>query len=297
MNEIKSKLVALEAKVDAKLFAVMRGPDGKWYREDGTEANSVGDFKTVGGAAATAGAVGGGLVADRAIMNRYGGGGSGMAVRKSAYRSAGRDLMESGRAMGGRAIDAGNDGFRAGQRSWRATKPGAFGRVAQSERAYRPIKPGGLLYRLRKAIGTGLGVATGGKLKFSQEIKERLVELASPLGEFNQTYRQQQASAKAAARDARLAFRKAKANYKSYRDSIPDDAIVDAAREKLVRESHIMRGAGVGAVAGAASGTAVALRRLRGGLFGAAVLAPATAVIGAGLGAQIGGRIRKKKSQ
>jgi hypothetical protein len=169
MNEIKSKLVALEAKVDAKLFAVMRGPDGKWYREDGTEANSVGDFKTVGGAAATAGAVGGGLVADRAIMNRYGGGGSGMAVRGSAYRSAGRDLMESGRAIGGRAIDAGNDGFLSGQRSWRATKPGAIGNKAGTT---------GLFGRFRKALGKGLAVATGGKLKFSQEIKARVVELA-----------------------------------------------------------------------------------------------------------------------
>jgi hypothetical protein len=55
MNEIKKKLVALEAKVDATLFAVtgytgsvrgqrrsiVRGEDGKWYREDGTEAKSV----------------------------------------------------------------------------------------------------------------------------------------------------------------------------------------------------------------------------------------------------------------
>lgn len=168
MNEIKSKLVALEAKVDAKLFAVMRGPDGKWYREDGTEANTVGDFKTVKGAALTAGAVGGGLVADRALMNRYGGGGSGMAVRGAAYRSAGRDLMESGRFMGGRAIDAGNDGFRAGQRSWRATKPGAIGNKAGSM---------GLFGRLRKALGTGVRIATGGRLKFSQQIKERLIRL------------------------------------------------------------------------------------------------------------------------
>lgn len=182
MNEIKSKLVALEAKVDAKLFAVMRGPDGKWYREDGTEANTVGDFKTVKGAALTAGAVGGGLVADRALMNRYGGGGSGMAVRGAAYRSAGRDLMESGRFMGGRVLDKANEGIAAGQRSWRATKPGAFGRVAMradgsTSMFTNPTKPGGLLYRLRKAVGKGLTVATGGRLKFSQEIKKRLVRL------------------------------------------------------------------------------------------------------------------------
>lgn len=285
MNEIKSKLVALEAKVDAKLFSVYRGPDGRLYNDDGSEANSVNDFKTVKGAAVTAGAVGGGLVADRAIMNRYGGGGSGMAVRGAAYRSAGRDLMESGRFMGGRAIDAGSDGFRAGQRSWRAMKPGAIGNKAGAT---------GLFARLRKALGTGVRIATGGKIRFEDQVRARIVELASPLGEFNQTYRQQQASAKAAARDARLAFRKAKANYKSYRDSIPDDAIVDAAREKLFRESHIMRGAGVGALAGGAS-AGLALRR--GGLAGAAFLAPATAIIGAGVGAQIGGRIRKKKSQ
>jgi hypothetical protein len=169
MNEIKNKLVALEAKVDAKLFAVMRGPDGKWYREDGSEANSVNDFKTVKGAAVTAGAVGGGLVADRAIMNRYGGGGSGMQTRMAAYRSAGRDAMETGRFYGGKAMNAGNEGFRAGQRSFRATKPGAIGNKAGNM---------GLFGRLRKALGTGARVATGGRLKFSAEIKQRLVELA-----------------------------------------------------------------------------------------------------------------------
>jgi len=168
MNEIKKKLVALEAKVDAKLFAVMRGPDGKWYREDGSEANSVNDFKTVKGAAVTAGAVGGGLLADRAIMNRYGGGGSGMPARMSAYRSASRDAMETGRFYGRKTQGAVNDGLRAGQRSFRATAPGAIGNRAGNM---------GLFGRLRKALGTGARVATGGRLKFA-EIKKRLVELA-----------------------------------------------------------------------------------------------------------------------
>jgi hypothetical protein len=176
MNEqIKNKLVALEAQVDAKLFAVMRGPDGKWYREDGTEANSVDDFKSLKGAAVAAGATGAGLGAlagDRAIMNNYGGGGSGSAVRGAAYRSAGRDAMETGRFYGGKVMDAGSDGLRAGQRSFRATKPGAIGNKAGNM---------GLFGRLRKALGTGARIATGGRLKFAAEIKERLVELAENL--------------------------------------------------------------------------------------------------------------------
>jgi hypothetical protein len=173
MNEIKKKLVALEAKVDAKLFNVMRGPDGKWYREDGTEANSVGDFKSAKGAAVAVGAAGAGLGAlagDRALMNRYGGGGSGMQTRMAALRSAGRDAMETGRFYGGKAIDAGNDGFRAGQRSFRATKPGAIGNKSGSM---------GLFGRLRKALGTGARIATGGRLRFGAEIKQRLVEMSS----------------------------------------------------------------------------------------------------------------------
>jgi hypothetical protein len=174
-EQIKNKLVALEAKVDAKLFAVMRGPDGKWYREDGSEANSVDDFKSMKGAAVAAGTAASGLGAlagDRAIMNRYGGGGSGMAVRGAAYRSAGRDMMETGRFMGGKMINAGNDGIRAGQRSWRATKPGAIGNKAGST---------GLFGRFRKALGKGLAVATGGKIRFEVQVKGRVVELAENL--------------------------------------------------------------------------------------------------------------------
>lgn len=169
-EEIKNKLVALEANMDAVLFA-MRGPDGRYYNEDGSEVNRVGDFKTVKGAALTAGAVGGGLVADRAIMNQYGGGGSGMAVRGAAYRSAGRDAMESGRFMGNRAINAGNDGIRAGQRSFRATKPGAIGNKAGGM---------GLFGRLRKAVGTGVRIATGGRFGFS-EIEGRLNRLSGQI--------------------------------------------------------------------------------------------------------------------
>jgi hypothetical protein len=172
MKEIKNKLVALEAKVDAKLF-------GNWYagmpprrvpaditdeeldKLGGVAANPA----RLGVTAATLGAGYGGLVADRAIMNRYGGGGSGMAVRGAAYRSAGRDAMESGRFMGNRAINAGNDGFRAGQRSFRATKPGAIGN--------RKGKTG-LLGRLRKAVGKGVAVATGGKVRFEDQVKARI---------------------------------------------------------------------------------------------------------------------------
>jgi len=169
MKEIKNKLVALEAKVDATLFAVMKGPDGRYYNEDGSEGAQGGLKLRGSGIPTAAGLAVGGYAADRAIMNNYGGGGSGMQTRMAAYRSAGRDAMESGRFMGNRAINAGNDGIRAGQRSFRATKPGAIANKSGSM---------GLFGRLRKALGTGARIATGGKVRFEDQVKARIVELA-----------------------------------------------------------------------------------------------------------------------
>jgi len=161
MNEIKNKLVALEAQVDAKLFNVMRGPDGRYYTEE--ERNGIGLRGT--GIPAAAGAAIGGYAADRAIMNRYGGGGSGMKTRMAAYRSAGRDVMETGRFYGGKAIDTGSEALTAGQRSWRATKPGAIGNKQGKTKT---------IGRLRKALGKGAGVLSGGRIKFEAQVQDRI---------------------------------------------------------------------------------------------------------------------------
>jgi hypothetical protein len=84
------------------------------------------------------------------------------------------------------------------------------------------------------------------------------------------------------------------------------------AAEKLRKESHILKGAGIGGLAGAAGGVALALRKhgkgLKGGRFrdhlkvgkgGYMDDALAKGVVGAGLGlgvgAEVGGRIRKKE--
>jgi hypothetical protein len=136
---------------------------------------------------------------------------------------------------------------------------------------------------------------TGGRFGFS-EIEgrlKRLIEMSSPLADFNRTYNESEAMSKAAAADARAAYKVARNDYKYYRKGVTMDPVVESAREKLRNESHIMRGVGIGAVGGAV-GAAAGAAKLRmhpvlGGIYGAT-----SGLIGAGVGAQIGGRIRKK---
>jgi hypothetical protein len=142
-TEIKNKLVALEANMDAVLFRRM-------YEE---EEERGGALKAGLGAAAVTGAGYGAYRADKAIMGNYGGGASGPGVRASAYRAAARDGMDTAGA-----------GYGAGKKAYQ--RGGAQGM--------------GLFAKLKRSLGAGAALMTGGRVRFEQ-IQGRLdslIELA-----------------------------------------------------------------------------------------------------------------------
>lgn len=173
MNDmIKSKLVALEAKIDAKLFATYRGPDGKFYQEE--DGSALGTGLKVGAAGAALGGAGyGAMKADQAIMGRYGqrnllplgsmepgsprsismrsaapatttpGSLQAGVSRRDAYRQAFTDAKNT-------AVSKGNQGWQAGKQAFRA---GAT-EVGNTTNVFT---------RLRRALKVGSRIATGGR--------------------------------------------------------------------------------------------------------------------------------------
>jgi len=142
-TEIKKKLVALEANVDAVLFRRM-------YEE---EEERGGALKAGLGAAALTGAGYGAYRADKAIMGNYGGGASGPGVRASAYRAAANDAGQTAGV-----------GYEAGKKAWQRSGG----------------KGAGLFSRARRVLGGATRAMTGGRFGF-EEIEgrvNRLIELA-----------------------------------------------------------------------------------------------------------------------
>lgn len=157
-EEIKNKLVALEANMDAVLFRRM-------YDEEEQPGMGVGGALKVG---AGLGALGAGAygakLADQSIMRKY----SMMpgVGRGDAYRQAGMDAMDAVKGYGSQAKDAvtGSDGYKAGAKAWK--RSGAQG--------------AGLFSRLRRTLGGATRALTGGRFGF-EEIEgrvNRLIELA-----------------------------------------------------------------------------------------------------------------------
>ena len=141
-TEIKKKLVALEANVDAVLFRRM-------YEEE----ERGGALKAGLGAAALTGAGYGAYRADKAIMGNYGGGASGPGVRASAYRAAANDAGQTAGV-----------GYEAGKKAWQRSGG----------------KNAGLFSRARRVLGGATRAMTGGRFGF-EEIEgrlNRLIELA-----------------------------------------------------------------------------------------------------------------------
>lgn len=167
-SRLKSRMLAFEAKQDLHLFGVYRGPDGKYYRADGEEAKTVDDFKSVGGAVRGAAAVGAGVGAvagGRALMGRYGAD-QATSFRKGVQataRGVGRDVAGAvGTAKGfvGNKINVGAEAFRKGV----IRDKGKF--------ANRSILRG---------VKGAVSAVTGGRVRFSEKVKNRLVELGSKL--------------------------------------------------------------------------------------------------------------------
>jgi len=270
----KRKLIELAAKADGtvKELGLLPTRNRPEYDEAGNfngMRESVDGTKTVAGAVGTLGVAGGAVAANSAIQGSFGGQGV------ESWKQAGRyGVNEAKVAASG--LYNNNSAVRTG-------------------RAFVKRKGRGLIAGLGKIAARLKGFDSKVRIKELAAAAESVVhELASPIGEFNQTHREHR-------RGARTAFRAARQNYKDSQRGGIGDPVMDAAREKLNRESHVRVGAGVGAGVGAVAaplGVLRAARGMRGGLKSkighAVLLAPAGAILGAGLGVEVGGRIRKK---
>jgi hypothetical protein len=164
-EEIKKKLVALEANVDAVLFRRM------YEDEEQQSGMGVGRALNIGvGAAALGAGAYGAKIGDQAIRRKYGmmpGVG-----RREAYRRAGIDafdfLDKNGMADASRQAErlkaTGRQGMAAGQKAW--SRAGAQG--------------AGLFSRLRRVLGGATRAMTGGRFGFEaiEGRVNRLIELA-----------------------------------------------------------------------------------------------------------------------
>ena len=168
MNDIiKSKLVALEAKIDAKLFA---GRD--YYDQEERPKRGIGGGLIVP-AALVGGAGYGAYRADQAIMGRYGqrnllplgsmepGSPRSISMRSAAPANVTPGPMQAG--VGRRAAyqqaftDAKNTAMSKGQQGWQA------GKQAYRAGAAEVGNTTNVFTRLRRALRVGSRVATGGK--------------------------------------------------------------------------------------------------------------------------------------
>jgi hypothetical protein len=174
MNDmIKSKLVALEAKLDAKLFATYRGPDGRYYHDD--EGSALGTGLKVGAAGAAVGGAGyGAFRADQAIMGRYGqrnllplgsmepGSPRSISTRSAAPANVAPGSLQTGvsrRAAYGQALtDAKNTVMSKGQQGLQAGKQAFRAGAAEVGNTTN------VFTRLRRALRMGARVATGGRI-------------------------------------------------------------------------------------------------------------------------------------
>lgn len=171
MNDmIKSKLVALEAKIDAKLFAV-RGPDGRYYEQE-ERGRGIGGGLIVP-AAVVGGAGYGAMKADQAIMGRYGqrnllplgsmepGSPRSIGMRSASPLNAAPGPMQAGVGRGAAygqaftdaknmATSKGMQGYQAGKQAFRA----GADEIGNTKNVFT---------RLRRALKVGSRVATGGK--------------------------------------------------------------------------------------------------------------------------------------
>lgn len=179
MNDmIKSKLVALEAKIDAKLFAgSVRGQRSELYGEDERRRLTRESLGRGSGLIATAGLVGGAgygaMKADQAIMGRYGqrnllplgsmepGSARSIGMRSASPLNVAPGPMQAGVGRGaayGQAFtDAknmvtskGSQGLQAGKQAFRA----GADEIGNTKNVFT---------RLRRALKVGSRVATGGK--------------------------------------------------------------------------------------------------------------------------------------
>lgn len=157
-KEIKRKLVALEAEVDAVLFR-----RNMYGEEEEQQGMGVGTALKVG---AGLGALGAGAygakIGDQAIRRKYGmmpGVG-----RRESYRRAGMDAMDAVKGYGASAKTAGTAGMAAGKNAFYANAS----------------KGGGMLRGLWGGLRKGLRVMSGGRIRLS-EIEARLVEMTKAI--------------------------------------------------------------------------------------------------------------------
>lgn len=166
-EEIKKKLVALEAEVDAVLFRYM-------YEDEEKQGMGAGTALKVGAGLGALGA--GAYLGDRAIMKKYGWPNRNLPskIRQSmgpgierggAYSRAANDAMDAAKGYGQAAMNQAKPGMQAGMKAWQ--RSGAQG--------------AGMFSRLRRVLGGATRALTGGRFGFS-EIESRLNRLIEMSG-------------------------------------------------------------------------------------------------------------------
>lgn len=160
---------------------------------------------------------------------------------------------------------------------------------ANNLRAARSVKHGS---------AGGFALEANLKPELAEIFMKRLHEFVSPLGEFNKGYAQEQESARATARLAKLNYRNAKREYKYIKQGVSDNPAIADLQQKLHDESYVRRGAGVGAGLGLLGGAAAGAGGFaRGGTPGMLLGSAVGGLLGAYGGVQVGGRIRKNKEK
>jgi hypothetical protein len=234
----------------------------------------------------------------------------GPGLRKAAGDAVAKAGGQFGPTVGGVAKNVANKGLLKGAAALRNGASGLAG-----------------LRRKLHGFGSGAGPQEFGSAgqRRLQRVEKGIREFSSPMDEFNRTYGDQRKLAKDSLKEARGAFRDAKAGR---------GPVMEGARAKLRKESHAVRGAAVGALAGAGLGvvggraldrkiakgvvkvvdrvarkkgrmvniTPGSVAKRAGGLakpslIGDAANAYGGASLGAAAGVQVGGRIRKKEKQ
>ena len=137
---VKARLVELEARLDERLFAVRRGPNGELIEDEGSGI-SAGTALKVGAAGVAAGGAGAVSAPYLNTFRQSVAGGAPMgAAAKAGLRSAGADAMSTMRGVPGAVRSTAYEGMLRAKRGSMAAKGVMAGGGSKLGRIARAIK-------------------------------------------------------------------------------------------------------------------------------------------------------------